>query len=95
MTALPAPDVMPGPLATSTMRRLEEIGRADTELGVAAVLLAARLDNLGPVDTGAGLAALMKEFRATLADAVKDADHDDDALDNIREAAALKLIRGA
>lgn len=80
-------------LAASTRRRLEDIGRTDTELGVAALLLASRLDQR--IDTGAGMASLMKEYRATLAEAVKDADDDRDALDEIRQSAALKLVRGA
>lgn len=84
-----------GALAASTRRRLEQVGRLDGELGVAALLLAARLDRLGPVDTGAGVAALMKEFRATLAEAVKDAEGSRDTLDEIRQAAALKLVRGS
>jgi hypothetical protein len=83
-----------GVLTVSTRRRLESVGRDDTELGVAALLLATRLDSLAANDTGGGLAALMKEFRATLAEAVKDADDDHDALDDIRQSAALKLIRG-
>lgn len=83
-----------GLLASATRRRLESAGRLESELGVAALLLAARLDSLVASDTGGGLAALMKEFRATLAEAVRDAEADHDALDDIREAAALKLIRG-
>lgn len=84
-----------GALEVSTRRRLEEVGRDEVELGVAALLLARRLDMLAPVDTGAGVAALMKEFRATLAEAIRDVDGDRDTLDDIRQAAALKLVRGA
>lgn len=95
VTALPGGGDSSGSLTRATRARLGLIGRLETELGVAALLLASRLDGLSPVDTGAGVAALMKEYRSTLAEAVKDAQREEDALDNIREAAALKLIRGA
>jgi hypothetical protein len=74
---------------------LVAVGRADTELGAAALLVAARLDAVSLRETGAGVAALMKEFRATLADAVRDAESSDDELDQIRRSAALKLIHSA
>jgi hypothetical protein len=41
------------------------------------------------------LAALLKQYQNTMAEAVKDADRNDDALTDIRSSAALKLIRPA
>src|ERR1019366_44147 len=61
-----------GRLAAATCVRLVSIGRRDSELGAAVLLLAKRLDDTSMVETGAGVAALMKEYRATLAEAVRD-----------------------
>lgn len=87
--------VSDGDLTRATRAKLVAVGRADTELGAAALLVAARLDAVSLRETGAGVAALMKEFRATLADAVRDAESSDDELDQIRRSAALKLIHSA
>lgn len=81
-------------LAAATARALERAGRSDTELAAAAMLLARRLDSAVDSETGAGVAALMKEYRATLAEATKDAEAADDELDQIRGSAALKLLAG-
>jgi hypothetical protein len=84
-----------GDLTSATRRTLEAAGRDESELGAAALLAAKRLDSAAITDTAAGVAALMKEYRATLADAMKDAERDDDALEQIRQSAAVKLIRRA
>lgn len=81
-------------LAQATADALEKAGRRSTELGTAAMLLARRLDAVSLLETGAGVAALMKEYRATLAEATKDAEAADDELDQIRGSAALKLLAG-
>jgi len=96
VVGLPAPklDSSAPSLADATLRRLEVAGRVDSELGTAAMLAAARIDN-SRTETSGGFAALMREYRATLAEAVKDAAHDDDALDEINRSAALKLVRRA
>jgi hypothetical protein len=94
VVGLPSRPRRPGRLAKATKARLEKVGRLDSELGEAVLLLADRLDRVGMVDTGGGIAALMREFRATLAEAVKDDGNSGDALEEIREAAALKLIAG-
>lgn len=83
-----------GDLASATRRSLEAAARLDTELGAAALLLARRLDAATFAETGAGVAALMKEYRATLTEALRDAEAVDDELDQIRGSAALKLLKG-
>lgn len=88
----PAPDDSEGRLASATRRSLLAAGRLDTELGAAALLLAERLDN-AKRDTGMSVAALMKEYRATLAEATKDSEEEDGTVDEIRDA-ALRLING-
>lgn len=96
VVSLVAPSSEPagdGDLTAATRRRLTEADREQTEMGAAALMLASRLDRVGAVETGAGVAALMREWRATLAEAVKNAEHDD-ALERIRNSAALKLIAG-
>lgn len=96
VVGLPTPGPVPdGTLTAATRAKLEAVRRADTELGAAALLVAARLDAVSLLETGAGVAALMKEFRATLADAVRDTESADDELDQIRRSAALKLIHSA
>ena len=86
--------VAPGDLTEATRSGLVAAGRLDSELGTAVMYLAARLDNVGLMETGASVAALMREYRATLAEAMKDADAANDPLEALRESAALKLIQG-
>lgn len=96
----PPPEIQrgsePGTLEQATRRSLENAGRLDSDLGMAAMLLARRLDanSASAVDSGVGVAALAKEYRATLADAVKDVEPESDgAVEEIR-ASALRLIDG-
>jgi hypothetical protein len=89
-----AAPVADGPLVRSARRGLESAGRLDTELGTLTLMLAAKIDSPG-FETGAGLAALMREFRATLAEAMANAGSADDPLEAIRTKAALKLVRSA
>lgn len=70
---------------------LAAAGRLETHLGQAALALAERIDNARAV---MGFAQLVREFRVTMAEAVRDADDESDALDAIRQSAALKLIAG-
>lgn len=93
-TAAQAPRLPDGELTRATHRALDDAERLDTEMGTAALLLARRLDLASLAETGAGVAALMKEYRATLAEALRDVEAEDDELDQIRAAAALKLIAG-
>ncbi len=90
----PGQQSLAGSLTAATQRGLTDADRLDTELGQAAMLLARRLDDVGPGETGAGMAALVKEYRATLADALKDSDRKaEGTVDEIRTA-ALRLIEG-
>lgn len=88
------PRAAEGDLTRATRKALDDADRVDTELGTAALLLARRLDLASFAETGAGVAALMKEYRATLAEALRNVEAEDDELDQIRGSAALKLLRG-
>lgn len=93
----PAGDVAPfeGALTRVTRAQLERARRLDTPLGVNALILAARLDNpLSLADTGSSFAAISKEYRAALAEAMRDAETERDELDDIMGSASLKLISG-
>lgn len=90
----PPEDPVGGKLTKATTAELEAAGRLESALGVAALTIAQRIDGFGLMDTGAGVAALIKEHRAALAEAVKDAEQTADALDQINVSAALKLIAG-
>jgi hypothetical protein len=85
-----------GPLSTYSAFKaaLDAAGRLDTPLGQLALSHAALLNASVAV---MGRAALAKELRETFVEAMKDADHNTSALDEINEsaAAALELIRGA
>lgn len=84
-----------GPLTTATRKQLDAAGRLDTALGIAVLLIAMRLDNpMSMADTGSSYASLHKDFRAALAEALKDARTESDPLDKIRASAALKLVSG-
>jgi hypothetical protein len=78
-----------GSVVAATRSELAEAGRLGTHLGQAALALADRIDNARAV---MGFAALVKELRDTMRQAMEDVQHDEDALDQIRAAAALKLI---
>jgi hypothetical protein len=96
VTTLLAPEREPveGELARTTREQLEAAHRADTPLGVAVLLMANRLDNVALYETGSSLAALVREWAAKLDAAVKHAEVDGGALEEIR-GAALELIRGS
>jgi hypothetical protein len=86
---MPRPDVTAG-VAESTRRKLDEMGRLDTPLGQATMVLARRLDAPGG-DTGAGLASLAKQLAAMLAAATADARPADDLLTELRARRDRKL----
>lgn len=75
------------------MAQLVAIGRAESTLGTAALMAARRLDGSSR-ETMGGMSSLLAQYRATLAEAVKDAEGSVDALDEIRGSAALKLLAG-
>jgi len=58
------------------------------------LLMAKRLDNVALYETGSSLAALVREWAAKLDTAVKHAEVDGGAIEEIR-GAALELIRGS
>ena len=66
----PAP-ASTGSLSDATSTQLADAGRADTPVGVAALLLARQLDD--PTTPPAARAGLTREFRSTLAEALKGA----------------------
>ncbi len=86
---LPQPDVTAG-VAESTRRKLDEMGRLDTPLGQATMVLARRLDSPSG-DTGAALAALAKQLAATLAAATADVRPAGDLLTELRARRDRKL----
>jgi hypothetical protein len=73
-----------GSIAAAARAELVAAGRADTSVGRAAIALAERLE-LGMFDTGSSMAALSREYRATLAEALKDARVDADTVDELGE----------
>jgi hypothetical protein len=83
-----------GPIEAATRRQVEGAGRLDTALGLAAIVAARRVDLVGPIESGAGFRALIEVHRSALAEAIKDAATGADPLDQIRAAAALKMIAG-
>lgn len=81
-----------GLVESATRTELEAVGRLDTALGRAALAIAARLDAAGAGETGAGFRALVDGHRAALAEAMRDAEREQDAVETIRASAALKLV---
>jgi hypothetical protein len=86
---MPQPDVTAG-VAESTRRKLDEMGRLDTPLGQATMVLARRLDRPSG-DTGAGLASLAKQLAAMLAAATADVRPAGDLLTELRARRDRKL----
>lgn len=83
-TPLPAVTVDEDSILTTTRAELEAAGRLGTPLGQVAVRLAARLD-ADLRESGMGVAAIVREHRATLAEAVKGAQAAADPVDELRE----------
>ncbi len=80
---------------TVTVVELERVGRLNTALGQAAVLLARRLDGSSR-DTGSAVAALARQLQATLAAATANVGDEASPLDRARdELAARRARRGA
>jgi hypothetical protein len=85
-----APEGFEWPLVTATRRELDEAGVLDTVAGHLALQLAAQV--CASRDTGSAKAAASKEFRAVMADALKDVTKQADSLD---ELAARRLKRAS
>jgi hypothetical protein len=79
-----------GSLAAATQAELDRAGRLGSAVGQAALALARRID-ASQGETGSALAALVREHRATLAEAVKDAEVAADPLDELRNRRERKL----
>jgi hypothetical protein len=79
-----APRLGEGSIAAAARAELEAAGRAESWLGQAAIALAGRLD-ASTDDTGSSFAALSREYRATMADALKDAKAELDSVDELGE----------
>lgn len=81
----------PSGLLGATRRQLEDAGRLDSIAGQAALVLAEQLVN--GQHSGAGYAALVRELRATIAEALDGAAVANDPLDEIKLRRDLKLGR--
>lgn len=81
-----------GPLTRSTRLELEAVGRFDTSIGQLAMLAARRLDAGG--ETGSAVASLMREHRATVAEAIRGVKLAGDKLDELRAKRDRKLAAG-
>lgn len=94
--AKPVVTPMPRPTEAGVVRAareaLEAAGRLGSPLGAAALALAERVDS--GEERGSALAAVVKELRATLAEATKDATAVGDPVDELR-ARREKRLRGA
>jgi len=78
-------------VVAATRAELAAVGRLETHLGQAALAAADRLDTSRAVQ---GYSGLLKEYRDTMREAMRDVEQHADAADQIREA-ALRLIAGA
>lgn len=81
-----------GRVAETTRAKLEAAGQLGSPLGAAAVALAQRIDGVSLFDTGSALAALVRELRATLAEATKGTIVANDPIDELR---ARREAKGA
>lgn len=86
------PEPLTGVVA-ATERELEAADRLDSALGQGALVLARRIESNR--DTGAAMASLTREWRATLAEAVKDSRVAVDPLDEIARRRAARQAKGA
>lgn len=82
-----------GPVGEATAAELERAGRLETAAGRAVLALAGRID-AAHMETGTALAALVREHRAALAEAVRDAEVAADPLDELRARRERKSAGG-
>lgn len=87
------PSSEPGPTAAATTVELERADRLNTAIGQAALVLAKRID-ASSTETGGSLASLVREHRATMAEALRDTDGQADPLDELRTRRERKLSSG-
>lgn len=88
-----APTEPAGSLTAATQATLERAGRAASATGQAALALARRIDG-GHTETGSALAAMVREHRAALAEATRDAQTVSDPLDELRARRERRLRSG-
>ena len=89
VVSIPQPDVTAG-VAESTRRKLDGMGRLDTPLGQATMVLAHRLDDPRG-DTGSAVAAMARQLQATLSAATADVRPAGDLLTELRARRDRKL----
>lgn len=82
-----------GPLRAAARAELAAGGRLNSSTGQAALALASRIDS-GERETGSSMAALVKEYRTTLAAALKSAGETTDPLDELRARRERKRNAG-
>lgn len=82
-----------GSVTASTQAELERAGREESAAGQSALALARRID-ASSGETGSGVAALVREHRAVLAEALKDAETAADPIDELRTRRERKLASG-
>jgi predicted nucleic acid-binding Zn ribbon protein len=85
------PAGLPGPLERAAAATLERFERAETIEGAIAVTMARNVDAAPPGSSM--VATLMREFRSTMAEALRGVQTTRDSLDDIRDRAAAKLDR--
>lgn len=79
----------------ATAAKLAKAERVDSPEGQAALILAARIEmSVISAETGAGLASLVKQYHATMAEALKDAAKGTSPLDELRSRRERKLASG-
>lgn len=82
-----------GGVESATRAELERAGRDESAAGQSALALACRID-ASSGETGSGVAALVREHRAVLAEALKDAETATDPIDELRTRRERKLASG-
>lgn len=73
---------MAGGVFSATLAELTSAGRVGTSAGQNALALASRID-FSAADTGSSIAALSKQHLAAMTEALKDADHEGDLVDEL------------
>lgn len=80
-------------VSAAVLAELEDVGRVDSALGRAALVLARRADRASFGDSGSSLASVVRELRATLAVAVKGAQVEGDIVDELQQQRAKRIGR--
>lgn len=78
----------PHTITEATRRKLAEVGREHSPMGMTALALAGKLDR--GEDSGSGMAALARQLAATIQEATRDAKQQASPLDELRARRAAK-----